>query len=132
MCVGLDVYAVTPHRVGPGMVEFELAPAEAFEGVPPLAAGLFSGGGPSFRGTSYARFIEQVAGVSLYAFDEDPAPPEVARRIAERLESAAAEGRLGYVDEGGFEHEVPPEEAWALAAWFRACAEGGYYVLVWY
>lgn len=128
--MGLDSYAVLPCRQENG--KYPLAPKEAFNSVPGvLVGGLFSGhgDGPSFRGRVYDGYVSEITGESLY---QEYIPPEVVKEMASKLEAAVAQGRTTYRDFEGDEQEISLEEARALAAWFRVCADNGFAVVGWW
>ncbi|MEW6770102.1 MAG: hypothetical protein AB1330_01735 [Bacillota bacterium] len=121
--MGLDTYAAIGDYG-----EIRLAPEEAFADVPGvLVGGMFSGhgNGPSFRGKVYDRYVYKVTGESLY---QECIPSKAVSAMAVKLEKAAAELNDDCLEE----LHVTRQEAHALAAWFRVCADNRYVVCGWW
>jgi hypothetical protein len=99
------------------------------EGEFKVCGGIFSGNGnDSFRGKVYARFVEDITGISLYGYtpDTDEISNEVVRDMADGLE--ATEWRDSYIEN----YDIEEEEFKDLVRMFRLHAEAGHYLIAWY
>ena len=98
------------------------------EGEFKVCGGVFSGhGNDSFRGKVYARFVEEVTGVSLYGDPETfETPNETVKQMADDLE--ATEWRDSYIQN----YDIEEQEFKDLVRMFRLHADAGHYLLAWY
>jgi hypothetical protein len=98
------------------------------EGEFKVCGGVFSGhGNDSFRGKVYARFVEEVTGVSLYGDPETfETPNETVKQMADDLE--ATEWRDSYIQN----YDIEEQEFKDLVRMFRLHADAGHYLLAWF
>jgi len=98
------------------------------EGEFKVCGGVFSGhGNDSFRGKVYARFVEDVTGVSLYGDPETfETPNETVKQMADDLE--ATEWRDSYIQN----YDIEEQEFKDLVRMFRLHADAGHYLLAWF
>jgi hypothetical protein len=121
--MGLDTYAAR-SREG----DLTDQDTQAFEAADlQLCGGIWSGGGPSFRGKVYSDVVERVSGVSLY---EEWIPPETVREMADAFArcdpEAVAREMTGEV------HAPTAGEVATLGAFFRLCADRGLGLTGWW
>ena len=91
-----------------------------------LCGGLFSGGGPSFRGKIYDDYVTWATGETLYNEEIDP---DTVKHMADMLVKASFDD---FARETGNSWEITEEDTKQLAEWFRVVADHNGIVVGWW
>lgn len=129
--MGLDTYAAYPKnhpKYNPTEGASNLLPEELFP-KNHLCGGMFSGGGPSFRGKVYNDWVEYATEYSLY---EEEISAEDVVEMYHRLSNANELTFKEFNDEGHNSYEISYEEVQDLLKWFEIVVSEEAVVIGWW
>ena len=115
--MGLDTYAYYPKghpKYSSDENVSNMLPDELFP-ENQLCGGMFSGGGPSFRGKVYNEWVEYATGYSLY---EEEIPVEDVKEIYYRLSNANELIFTEFNEEGRNDYDITWNQVQDLTKWF--------------